>query len=84
MLIESGQISSSQWAKTFGAALREAADKGEPDNSETYYAALSETLQRVLVAGGHVRGVEVRQRIDDWRAAYHRTPHGKPVKLNEA
>ena len=84
VLIETGRISSSQWAKAFGAALREAADKAQPDNGETYYVVLSETLHRVLVAGGRVQDVEVRQRIDDWRTAYHRTPHGKPVKLNEA
>jgi nitrile hydratase accessory protein len=84
VLIETDRVSSSEWAKAFGAALRQSADKGEPDDSETYYAALSETLQRVLVAEGRVQDLEIRQRIDDWRAAYHRTPHGKPVKLNEA
>lgn len=53
-------------------------------HSDTYYAALSETLQRVLVAGGRVQDAEIRQRIDDWRAAYRRTPHGNPVRLKEA
>jgi nitrile hydratase accessory protein len=84
VLIETGRISSSQWAKAFGAALREAGGQGEPDSSDTYYATLSETLQRVLVAGGHVHDGEIRQRIDDWRAAYRRTPHGNPVRLKEA
>jgi hypothetical protein len=37
VLIETGRISSSQWAKAFGAALREAAGQGEPDSSDTYY-----------------------------------------------
>jgi nitrile hydratase accessory protein len=84
VLIETGRISSSQWAKAFGAALREAADQGEPDSSDTYYTTLSETLQRVLVAEGRMQAAEIRQRIDDWRAAYLRTPHGRPVRLNEA
>jgi nitrile hydratase accessory protein len=83
VLIETGRISSSQWAKAFGAALREAADQGEPDSSDTYYTTLFETLQRVLVAEGRMQDAEIRQRIDDWRAAYRRTPHGKPVRLNE-
>jgi nitrile hydratase accessory protein len=83
LLIETGRISASQWARAFGAALREAADRGEPDSSDTYYATLSETLQRVLVAGGRLQVAEIRQRIDDWRAAYRRTPHGKPVRLDE-
>jgi nitrile hydratase accessory protein len=83
VLIETGRISSSQWAKAFGTALREAADQGAPDTSDTYYTTLSETLQRVLIAGGRMQDAEIRQRIDDWRAAYRRTPHGKPVRLNE-
>ena len=83
VLIETGWISSSQWAKAFGAALREAVDQGEPDSIDTYYVTLSETLQRFLVAGGRMEDAEIRQRIDDWRAAYRRTPHGKPVRLNE-
>ena len=33
VLIETGRISSSQWAKAFGAALREAVGQGEPDSS---------------------------------------------------
>jgi nitrile hydratase accessory protein len=71
VLIETDRISSSQWAKAFGAALREAAGQGEPDSSDTYYSTLSETLQRVLVAGGRVHDAEIRQRIDDWRARQH-------------
>jgi nitrile hydratase accessory protein len=44
VLIETGRISSSQWAKAFAAGLREAAGQGKPDSSDTYYATLSETL----------------------------------------
>jgi nitrile hydratase accessory protein len=84
VLIETGRISPSQWAKAFAAGLREAAGQGKPDSSDTYYATLSETLQRVLVAAGRVEEATIQQRIDDWRAAYRRTPHGNPVRLKEA
>lgn len=40
VLIETGRISSSQWAKAFGAALREAAGQGEPDSSDGPLALL--------------------------------------------
>lgn len=81
VLIETSRISPQEWAALFGDALRDAAIDGKPDNSETYYAALSKALEHVLVVAGLVQDAEVEQRTDDWRAAYHRTPHGKPVKL---
>jgi nitrile hydratase accessory protein len=83
VLIETGRISPPEWAQAFGAALREAATEGEPDSSDTYYASLSDALERVLIAGGRLQGAEVRQRINDWRAAYHRTLHGVPVRLRD-
>jgi nitrile hydratase accessory protein len=83
VLIETGRISPTEWTQAFRASLREAAAEGEPDSSDTYYAALSEALKRVLVAGGRLQGAEVRQRIDDWRAAYHRTLHGMHVSLRD-
>ena len=83
VLIETGRISPQEWATLFGAALRDAAIDGKPDKSETYYAALSKALEHVLVVGGVVHDAEVEQRTDDWRGAYRRTPHGKPVKLEK-
>jgi nitrile hydratase accessory protein len=84
VLIELGRISPQEWASAFGAALRQAVTDGEPDSGETYYTSLAEALERVLVAEGTLQEAEVGQRIDDWRAAYNRTPHGKPVRLDGA
>ena len=83
VLIEAGRISPQDWAIAFGGALRLAAAAGEPDNSDTYYAALSRALEHLLVAGGDLSGAEVGQRVDAWRTAYQRTPHGMPVRLND-
>jgi nitrile hydratase accessory protein len=83
VLIETGRISPAEWAQAFGASLREAAAEGEPDSGDTYHAALSEALERVLVAGGRLQGAEIRQRIAAWRAAYHHTLHGMPVRLTD-
>ena len=80
-LIESGRIAASKWSSAFGAALRKAGDRGAADDSETYYAALVEALLTLLVAEGGLNSDEIARRIDDWRAAYLRTPHGKPVML---
>jgi nitrile hydratase accessory protein len=52
VLIETGRISPPEWAQAFGAALREAATEGEPDSGDTYYASLSDALERVLMPEG--------------------------------
>ena len=82
VLIETGRISGKEWGTAFGAALHRAATAGEPDNGDTYYAALSQALEHLLVAGGAVKGAEVGERVNAWRTAYHRTPHGMPVRLS--
>ena len=84
VLIEAGRISPQDWAIALGGALRLAASAGEPDNSDTYYAALARALEHLLVAGGDLSGAEVGQRVDAWRTAYQRTPHGMPVRLNDS
>ena len=80
-LIESGRIAASEWTSAFGAALRKAAERGAADDSETYYAALVEALSAVLITEGRLNAQEIARRVEDWRAAYLRTPHGKPVTL---
>jgi hypothetical protein len=80
-LIDSGRIAASEWSSVFGAALRKAAEHGAADDSDTYYATLVEALMTVLVAKGRLEDDEIARRVEDWRAAYLGTPHGKPVTL---
>ncbi len=80
-LIDSGRIAASEWSSVLGAALRKAAEHGAADDSDAYYAALVEALMTILVAKGRLEGDEIARRVEDWRAAYFRTPHGKPVTL---
>jgi nitrile hydratase accessory protein len=80
-LIEGGRITRTQWSSAFGRALRQAADRGEVDNSRTYYAALADALGKVLVTNGLLEPCDIERRVEDWREAYRHTPHGKPVVL---
>jgi nitrile hydratase accessory protein len=82
VLIETGRITPARWAEAFGAALRKAVDDGTARNDdETYYDAFAQAMGQVLVADGRLREADIEQRIEDWRTAYHRTPHGTPVTL---
>lgn len=81
-LIESGHVSSDQWASAMNKALRRNLyDQGLPDTAETYSIAVVEALGEVTSTNGIVSRQELEQRAEAWRSSYERTPHGKPVKL---
>ena len=80
-LITAGVVAPTAWSEALGAALRDAAAGGAPDNAETYYRAALAALEAVLAAHGGVSVASLDERQDAWRAAYLATPHGKPVVL---
>lgn len=76
-LIRAGQVTAGQWAETLGAALARAEETGRPDTEETYYLAALEALEEVAP----LDATALAERKSAWKAAYLRTPHGKPVEL---
>lgn len=80
-LVEAGMFSAAQWSDSLGAALKQAAADGRPDDTETYYAAALNALE-TLLADGPVSGTELTARTAAWRRAYLNTPHGAPVELS--
>lgn len=77
----SGLFSAADWATAFGAALRESRAHGEPDTDKTYYAAALVALEKLVAERAPATGDAHPARIEAWRRAYLRTPHGKPVEL---
>lgn len=77
----SGLFSASDWAAALGAALRANEARGEPDTDATYYAAALAALERLVTERSQVTGAAHGARIEAWRRAYLRTPHGRPVEL---
>jgi len=77
----SGLFSASDWATALGAALRQSEERGEPDTDETYYAAALVALEKLVAERAPATGDAHPARIEAWRRAYLRTPHGKPVEL---
>ena len=80
-LVDRGVFSAQDWSEALGAALRQAAAAGAPDNSATYYGAVLATLEQLTAAAGAVCVEAMAARREAWRQAYLRTPHGKPVLL---
>jgi len=77
----SGLFSASDWATALGAALREREACGAPDTDETYYAAALAALERLVAERSPGAGDAHPARVEAWRRAYLRTPHGQPVEL---
>ena len=74
-MIAQGHIDAEDWSHALGAEL----DAVGSNDDEAYYAAFLRALERFL--DGLAPEALVRQRKEDWRQAYLRTPHGAPVEL---
>jgi nitrile hydratase accessory protein len=77
-----GCFSWSEWAAALGAELRQAVDRGEPDNDGTqYYHHWLAALEGLVTAKGLTDMAALDRRKDAWAEAYRSTPHGQPVEL---
>jgi hypothetical protein len=80
-LSKSGAFTATEWSKVLGEELQRRVESGEPDNPSIYYEAALKALERLLIQGGMVTPKMISDRRDAWIRAYHDTPHGQPVEL---
>jgi nitrile hydratase accessory protein len=81
-LHESGCFSWSEWTAALAAALRLAAERGEPDDDASrYYHHWLAALESVVTAKGLADPVALDRRKQAWAEAHRATPHGQPVEL---
>ncbi len=80
-LAERGVFSPADWSNALGTELRRAEAAGAADSKSTYYAAALCALERLVADAGQVTAEDIKHRTQEWRAAYRRTPHGRPVEL---
>jgi nitrile hydratase accessory protein len=83
-LSEEGHFTWSEWAGTLGRELKEAADRGEPDDGSHYYHHWLAALEHLVTAKGLTDQVSLNARKEAWADAYRHTPHGQPVELSAA
>ncbi len=81
-LVRENIFTAAEWSDTLGAALRQAANDGKPDDQTTYYMATLTALERLLATDGRVTTESLSERVEQWRRAYLNTPHGNPVELS--
>lgn len=80
-LSQAGYFSWPEWAETLAAVLREAAERGAPDDGSRYYDHWRIALERLCLTKGLTDAAALDARSEAWADAYRRTPHGWPVEL---
>lgn len=83
-LAEAGYFTWPEWAAMLSQEIKAAQAQGDPDLGDTYYQHWLNALERLCIAKGLVGHETLHQRQEEWRRAYHNTPHGQPVELASA
>jgi nitrile hydratase accessory protein len=80
-LSETRRFTQQEWTAALALELRDAARRGEADDGSHYYEHWLAALETLAVKKGLTSRPSLESRKATWRAAYLRTPHGKPVEL---
>ena len=85
LLIQSNQLSATDWSNTLGEQLKITQDvtDGDQDAKENYYQAALNALMQLIDNKTIISHNQLHNREEDWRNAYLSTPHGKPVVLKK-
>jgi hypothetical protein len=70
-------------AAALAEELKEAADRGEPDDGSRYYEHWLAALERLVTRKGLTDTAALTVRKQAWADAYRHTPHGHPVVLRK-
>jgi nitrile hydratase accessory protein len=81
---EQGHFTWKEWASALAGELKDAADRGEPDDGSHYCEYWLAALERLVTAKGLTDRAELESRKEAWADAYRHTPHGTPVELAAA
>ena len=80
-----GRFTWKEWAAALADELKADAQLGHPDDGSRYYHCWLTALERLVVDKRLTDLPALHARKQAWVHAYRRTPHGKPVELeNEA
>lgn len=83
-LTAEGLFTSGEWAEALGTELREAYERGDTDDSPTYYGCALRALEMLVALHAPEVSMSLVDRVEQWRRAYLNTPHGQPVELAAA
>lgn len=76
-----GHFTWTEWSAALANELKASAARGEPDDGSHYYRCWLAALEDLAVAKRLSDRKALLARKEAWADAYRRTPHGKPVEL---
>jgi nitrile hydratase accessory protein len=76
-----GHFTWREWAAALADELKADAARGEPDDGSRYYHCWLAALESLVVSKRLSDAVALSAQKEAWAEAYRRTPHGKPVEL---
>jgi len=80
-LSRQGHFTWKEWAGALAEELKASSARGEPDDGSHYYHCWLAALERLVVKKRLSDRAALLACKDAWADAYRRTPHGKPVEL---
>ena len=75
-----GVFSWPEWSRTLAEEIAQLAQRG----TEDYFGCWLNALETLLTEKGVATRSELSELAADWREAYRNTPHGQPVRLDQA
>lgn len=82
-LSEEGHFTWTEWTVALGEQLEAAVKRGDPDDGSRYFEHWITALEYLVNDKKLIDLTSLSERKEAWEAAYLRTPHGRPVNLDQ-
>jgi nitrile hydratase accessory protein len=83
-LQESGHFTWDEWVRVFSRHVSLSPTKSGESVNDAYYRQWLAALEQIVIEKGILLPGDGERRTAQWRMAYTNTPHGQPVKLENA
>ena len=80
-LHQRGAFTWNEWTNTLGVEIARAKKCGDPDPGNMYFVHWARALEKIVIKKGFQSAKKIDARVESWRSAYLKTPHGNPVEL---
>lgn len=84
LLVKLNHVTPKEWMELMAESIQEAQSFGDPDTGESYYQHWCRSLEKYCFKTGLSHPSDHREILALWKQAINNTPHGVPLKLENA